>query len=290
MNFIRKNKNNFIVFAAPESSITLASLVNEELNFVDAENALTITKETQNRQDQYALPIFSGHVINYYFNSDNLSTAGDFANWRLALVNTDNHAIAYDNIATLTKDLITGVSFRWYFDWTVPALSGGCYRFVVYENSGNVVQFLSKNVFQYVADTTDLCLIKYRNAVNIQNFNYEGLTSRYNQYRAWIKRRHPQRQKEAVGYDLTEGTFNRVRTVVTKSYEFVTDMMDEDASDAFDVATIHSNLQIDVGTGLQSYRLPDDSEFEQDFTENYELADATVRLQLIDYASSNKST
>ena len=290
MNFIRKNKNNFIVFASPESSITLASLVNEELNFVDAENALTITKETQNRQDQYALPIFSGHVLHYYFNSDDLSTAGNFANWRLALVNNDNHAIAYDNIATLTKDTITGISFRWYFDWTVPALSGGCYRFVVYENSGNTVLYLSENVFQYVSDTSDVCLVKYRNPVNIQNFNYEGMPLRYNQFRMWLKKRKPARQVESVGYDFTEGTFNRVRSVLTKSYEFVTDMMDEVTSDAFNAAILHKTCQIDTGEGLQSFRLPEDSEFEQDFTENYELADATVRLQLIDYASSNKST
>jgi hypothetical protein len=77
--------------------------------------------------------------------------------------------------------------------------------------------------------------------------------------------------------------------VITKSYEFVTDFLDENASDALDIATIHSDLKIDVGTGLQSYRLPDDSDFEQEWTEFYNLADATVRLELISFSSSNKS-
>jgi hypothetical protein len=290
MNFVRKNRNNFIVFGAPESSITLASLVDENVKFVDAANAIVVTKQQDNRVDTYSLPLFAGHQLYYYFNSTNLSTAGDFANWRIALVRSDNLALQYDNIATLTKDTITGISFRWYFDWTVPALNEGCYRFVVYENSGQTVLCLSENSFQYVADTDDLCVMRYRNPVNIQNFNYEGLTSRYNQFRLWLKKRRPQRSIESVGYDFTEGTFNRVRSVVIKSYEFVTDMMDEVTTDAFNTAIIHKTLEIDTGEGWQAFRLSEDAEIEQEFTENYELADATVRLQLIEYASSNKST
>ena len=289
MKFIRKNKNNFIVFGSPETSLTLASLVDEPLVFVDSASAITVPKLKTNRTDRYSLPIYSGHEILYYFNSTDLSTAGDFANWKLALVNDVNHAIAYDNIATLTKDVITGTSFRWYFDWTVPAILEGCYRFVIYEDSGDTVIYLSENSFQYVADTEDVCLIRYRNPVNIQSFNYEGL-ARYNQFRIWLKKRRPQRTVESVGYDLTEGTFNRVRSVITKSYEFVTDMMDEVTTDAFNTALIHKTCEIDTGEGLQGFRLSEDSELEQDFTENYELADATVRLQLIEYASSNKST
>lgn len=290
MNFIRKNRNNFIVFGAPETSITLTSLVDEPLVFVDAAGAITVTKQQDNRVDRYSLPLFAGHQIYYYFNSIDLSTAGDFSNWRVALVNDVNHAIAYDNIATLTKDLITGISFRWYFDWTVPALLEGCYRFVIYENVGNTVLYLSENSFQYVADNDDICVVRYRNPVNIQNFNYEVLTSRYNQFRLWLKKRRPQRTIESVGYDLTDGTFNRVRSVVVKSYEFVTDMMDEVTTDAFNTALYHKTLEIDTGEGWQAFRLSEDAEIEQEFTENYELADATVRLQLIEYASSNKST
>lgn len=290
MNFIRANKNNWIVFSAPETSITLASLIDEPLNFVDYANALTIPKDNQNRIDQYALPLYSGFTMKYYANFENLSTASDFANWRVALVNNDNYAVVYDNIATLVKDTITGISFRWHFNWTVPALLVGCYRFVVYENSGNTVLYLSKNVFKYTEDAQDFCFIKYRNPVNIQNFNYEGLTTWYNQFYIWLKKRSPKRTVNSIGYDLTEGTFNRVRSVITKEYEFVSDFMDEDTTDAWQAAIVHKTLQIDSGEGLQSYRLSDDSEIEQEFIENYPLAETTVRLELIDYASSNKST
>lgn len=242
----------------------------------------------RNSSNTYGQPVIYLDEVNYYFNTATLITDASFATWKVALLNSNND-IAYDNITTLTKDIITGSSYRWYFTWVVPDLAYGCYRFVVYDSATNNVKYISESYIQITNQSTDTSIIKYRNAVNIQSYNYETLTTWYNQHRLWLIKRAPQRQKESIGYNLTEGTFERVRTVVTKSYEFVTEFLDENASDAFDVATIHSDLKIDVGTGMQRYRLPEDSEFQQEWTENYNLADASVRLELMDFSSSNKT-
>jgi hypothetical protein len=241
-----------------------------------------------NRSNTYAIPTVYLDEVNYYFNTEDLITDASFSTWKIALLNTSN-VIAYDNIATLVQDIITGAEFRWYFQWVVPDLVYGCYRPIVYDSATNNIKFISESLLQVTNQTDQTSIIKYRNAVNIQSYNYETLTTWYNQHRLWLIKRAPQRQKESIGYNITSGTFERVRTVVTKSYEFVTEFLDENASDAFDVATIHSDMRIDVGTGMQRYRLPEDSEFQQEWTENYNLADASVRLELMDFSSSNKT-
>jgi hypothetical protein len=241
-----------------------------------------------NRSNTYAIPTVYLDEVNYYFNTEDLITDASFSTWRLALLNTSN-TIAYDNIATLVQDVITGAEFRWYFQWVVPDLAYGCYRPIIYDSATNNIKFISEALLQVTNQTDQTSIIKYRNAVNIQSYNYETLTTWYNQHRLWLIKRAPQRAKESIGYNITSGTFERVRTVVTKSYEFVTEFLDENASDAFDVATIHSDFRIDVGTGMQRYRLPEDSEFQQEWTENYNLADASVRLELMDFSSSNKT-
>ena len=241
-----------------------------------------------NRSNTYGQPVAYLDEVNYYFNTEDLITDASFSTWKIALLNTSN-VIAYDNIATLVQDIITGAEFRWYFQWVVPDLVYGCYRPIVYDSATNNIKFISESLLQVTNQTDQTSIIKYRNAVNIQSYNYETLTTWYNQHRLWLIKRAPQRQKESIGYNITSGTFERVRTVVTKSYEFVTEFLDENASDAFDVATIHSDMRIDVGTGMQRYRLPEDSEFQQEWTENYNLADASVRLELMDFSSSNKT-
>lgn len=241
-----------------------------------------------NRSDTYSQPFTAEDELIYYFNSESLISTEGFETWTVALVHADSNIIAYDNVFTLTKDIITGNSYRWYFEWIVPVLSTGCFRLVIYD-SYEQIKYISETTLQYVSSIQDTAIIKYRNAVNIQNFNYSGLSAFYNQFRIFLKRRSPQRAKNTVGYDFTDGTFNRVRTVITKNYEFVTEYLDENASDAFDVATFHSDVRINIGTGFQRYRLPEDSDFEQEWTEFYNLADASVILELMDYSSSNKS-
>jgi hypothetical protein len=242
-----------------------------------------------NRSNTYAIPTVYLDEVNYYFNTEDLITDASFSTWRMALLHPTTNLPIYDNIAVLIKDIITGAEFKWYFQWVVPDLVFGCYRPVIYDSANNSIKWACEDLFQLTNQTSQTAIVKYRNAVNIQGFNYEGLPTWYNQHRLWLIKRAPQRQKESIGYNITSGTFERVRTVVTKSYEFVTEFLDENASDAFDVATIHSDMRIDVGTGMQRYRLPEDSEFQQEWTENYNLADASVRLELMDFSSSNKT-
>jgi hypothetical protein len=155
-----------------------------------------------NRVDTYSQPIAEADELLYYYNGD-LITDTTFSDWRVALLHTDSNIVAYNNIVTLTQDIITGSQFRWYFEWTVPVLVEGCYRLVVYNSTDSSIKFISETLLQFVEDTTDTSIIKYRNEVNIQNFNYETLTTWYNQYRLFFKRRAPQRQKNTIGYNVT---------------------------------------------------------------------------------------
>lgn len=230
-----------------------------------------------------------GKTYAFYNNSDTLETEASFNYCGLDLVHADDFIQVVEDVATLSTDIFSG-GYRFYADaFVFPVVSPGCYRFIIVDvSAGESVLYIS-DPFEVVTSEEGLIPIKYRNAKNILNFNYEGLASFYNIGHVELLRRHPLRPSVTDGYPLSTGTFKRVRTILTKTWEFITGWFDQKEHDGLQAALVHSDLQLYVDDNWEAMNLSDDSTYNIEWQENYERIQASVRLQENDRSSSNKA-
>lgn len=239
---------------------------------------------------RWATNMVAGDVMAFYANLDTPSYEVDFDNWVLSIVHADSFVVVYDDFATLTKDDLSSGGFRFYSEFTVPDdIPEGDYRFIIYIPYTDEVKYVSNQlrVINSVAAQNSF-LVKYRNSVDIQNFGYEANTSFYNIARLPLRKEQPQREKTNIGYDLVGGGFKRVRTIVGKGYNFITGYLDEDGHDAFDIATIHSDLQLNNDGIYVSHERPEDASYEAETERDFPLSTGTIKLKRTSYNSSNK--
>ena len=230
-----------------------------------------------------------GSTYAFYNNSDAIETSLNFNYLVLDLVHADTFIQVVEDIAILSKDTLTG-GFRFYVeDFVFPLVDIGCYRFAVIDTaSSDNVLYLS-DPFEVVNSSDDLIYCIYRNEKNILNYNYETLSTFYNKTHIELFKRKPLRPTTTKGYVLSNGSFNRVRTILTKTWEFITGWFDTNEHDALQAIIIHSDLQIIVDGNFVALNLPEGSEYTLDWQENYEFIQASVRLQINDESSSNKA-
>jgi hypothetical protein len=230
-----------------------------------------------------------GENYAFYNNSDDLESNANFNYWSFNLVHSDSFIPVYEDITTLAKDVISGSDYRWYADvFEFPSVQTGCYRFVIEDTVGGNILYISDEI--EVVDSTDgLMFCRYRNAKNILNYNYEVLSSFYNQFHVELKKRKPLRNETTEGYGLTNGSFKRVRTTLTKSYEFVTGWFDESEHDATHEMSIHSDLNIVFDGNFNAMTKTEDSEYNTEWQEDYEFIQTAFRLEEDSKSSSNKA-
>ena len=230
-----------------------------------------------------------GSVYSFYNNSDTLETTASFNYCGLDLVHADTFVQVIEDVATLSTDILSG-GYRFYTEpFVFPQVTQGCYRFIVVDvAAGENVLYIS-NPFEVVNSDEGLMLCKYRNAKNILNYNYEGLGSFYNQTHIELLKRKPLRPTTTQGYVLSTGSFKRVRSLLTKTWEFITGWFDTNEHEALLAATVHSDLQLYIDENWESMNLDESSEYTIEWQENYEFVQASVRLQINDRSSSNKA-
>lgn len=230
-----------------------------------------------------------GTSYSFYNNSDDLEDDANFNYWVLSLVHSDSFEVVIEDIATLSKDIISGTDYRWYLDnYEFPNIATGCYRFIIEDTiSGNI--FYISDIMEAVSSDEGLMYSVYRNAKNILNYNYEGLGGYYNKVHVEMFKRKPSRGETTEGYTLVSGSYKRVRTVLTKTYEFITGWFDEKEHDAAHAMTIHSSLSIGIDGNLTPMTKSDNSEYEVNWEDNYEFIQGSVRLENDSESSSNKA-
>jgi len=239
----------------------------------------------------YKTIFLAGDSISWYANLDTLETNANFSSWDIYIVHADSFIKALVTLGiNIQKDIISGSDYRFFAqDWTFPSTIGiGCYRIVIEDTSDGNLLYIS-NEIEVITDVTDTLLIRYRNAKNIQNFNYEKFTTLYNVVRVPLIKRKSQRPITSEGYDTINGAFQRVRTAITKSYEFLTDWFDEEAHDALDIATLHSTFEVFENEEWVAYNRPSGSDYQANFEEEYPLIEASIRLEQSDFSSTNKA-
>ncbi len=230
-----------------------------------------------------------GSVYSFYNNSDTLETTASFNYCGLDLVHADTFIQVIEDVATLSTDILSG-GYRFYAnDFVFPTVEEGCYRFIVVDvAAGENVLYIS-DPFEVVSSNAGLIYTKYRNAKNILNYNYEGLPSLYNKTHIELLKRKPLRPTTTQGYVLSTGSFKRVRTLLTKTWEFITGWFDTKEHDGMQATIIHSDLQLYIDNNWESMNLGGDSEYSLEWSDNYGFIQASVRLQINDKSSSNKA-
>ena len=230
--------------------------------------------------------LVAGEVFAFYANLDALEDSNTFEDWHLDLLFED-FSVAHTDIGTLTKDIISGSSYRFYSEFTIPeGLTPGCYYLVIRDEFYDQVKYIS-NKLQYSTLLDYTFYLKFRNNKSILNFNYEGLSSFYNKVRVKLQKRQPQQDTTSIGYDLIDGNFNPVRYVKGKEFEFITLWYNELDHDAFSTAIIHSSFLIIERGAFVQYRT--DDRYQIDWSDNYPLAEGKIRLQRKNSYSSNKT-
>ena len=230
-----------------------------------------------------------GGLYAFYNNSETLEDDANFATWRLDLVHSDTFVQVSNGVASLTKDIISGTDYRFYAtDFIFPTLESGCYKFIIIDTSTSNVLYISREL-EVVSADTNLLYIKFRNDKNILNYNYEVLTSYYTKTHVETFKRKPLRPTISEGYSLSDGSFKRVLTVLTKTYEFITGWFDEDEHDGMQASIVHSDYQMAIGSTFKVVNTLEDVAYALEFEENYEFIQASVRMELSNRASSNKA-
>ena len=230
-----------------------------------------------------------GHDYAFYNNSESLEDNVNFNYCGLDLVHSDSFIPVFEDVATLTKDIISGTDYRFYADtFTFPTVQTGCYRFIIMDLTDSTILYIS-NKIEVVDSDTDLMYVNFRNAKNILNYNYEGLTTYENKTHVEMFNRKPLRPVATEGYKLSDGSFKRVRTLLTKSFEFVTGWFDESEHDAMQEMIIHSQLNIAMNGNFELINLVGEAEYVLDWQDNYEFIQASIRLEIDDRSSSNKA-
>lgn len=231
-----------------------------------------------------------GENYAFYNNSDDLEDNVNFNYWAFDLVHSDTFLPVYQDVTILEKDIISGTDYRWYADsFEFPSVPSGCYRFVILDLADSEKVLYISDEIEVLDSTEGLVYCKFRNDKNISNYNYETLTSFYNLFHVELLRRKPLKPQITQGYDLSGGSFKRVRTTVTKTYEFVTGWFDEVEHDAMQDMIIHNDLNLAYSGNFNAMNFPDDSEYSIEWQENYEFIQASVRLEQNDKSSSKKA-
>ena len=233
-----------------------------------------------------ALPFKEGDDFAFYINFDSAISTSGFSNWRLGLVDCQ-FSLLVSNLGTLTQDLISGTSSYYiYSEFTWPVVPGrGLYYLIIYDSSDDSVKYRSNGLEKYGTDRANENTLQviFRNSANVFNFQYESVTGFYNKFRLPLWIRQPQPSDNTIGYDLNDGRFLPVRTVVKKT-ELLTTEGDQYYHDGFFAMTRHHDY---LRINSIDYERGSDADYTNNAPENgYPRYDAEIRLYQKDLAAS----
>jgi hypothetical protein len=175
--------------------------------------------------------------------------------------------------------------YNFYSQYTVNDIAAGCYRMVIHDEN-NLIKYISNKIKFSNTIAPFSYKIRYRNAKNILNFDYETLTAFYNQFRIDLFIRQPKNQTNRIGYDLISGAFNPVRTVTGTVKEFLAKMYNAEDHAALNAATIHKTFEVFEDGSFVKYERGE-GEQSIEWLDNYPLADGSIELERNATFSSN---
>lgn len=189
------------------------------------------------------LPAYlAGFEHSYYANLDDPINDADFADWVVGLFDTEGNLV--ESLGAPTQDIVDSPNFRFYLTFTLGANIRGNHYLVVYNSVSSAVIYQS-NPVKIIGpeDFENYAYIQMRNTSNLDNFNYEGLPTFYNNYFLDL---------DAIEYDYEhvingykEQSTGRNRNQKTQKAKFVrlqVYLFDEGANDAMASLSDHDTI------------------------------------------------
>ena len=218
--------------------------------------------------NEYAYPIVEGDTIGFYINFYG-SMQEDASGWEIGWWTPS--AIFLGDIATLTEDSVDGTNRNLYGEVVVGVLPRSILRLVIYDPSdSNAIKYWSK-AFRFKTSTANTAVFKYRNYRSVLNYEFENVSTFYNQVRVDIRIGEPIAASDTDGYEITTGHPVRSKTVHRVTREFETQFWD---------ATEMSHIYFDG----ERYERPIGGQYTQEtVSEEYSFWLGRIRLEQYDF-------
>ncbi len=240
----------------------------------------------------FSVNFICGDSFSFYANLDTLQNTT--SSLRLDLIDVDgDNTFIQGIVPTLTKDIISGSDYRFYADSeSIPiGCPVGCFRFAVIQVTTGAALYYS-NVFQINSTSAFFTKkIRYRNPIDILNFNYEDLTTFKNEVRIRLVNRNPSYPIDRIGYELIDGSFNPVRSTSGMEYEFITENYNDLDHEAWNAATIQTLEVFNETNGTwETFKRGAEASYEVEWqNNNYPFADGSINLEQVDTYNSSKN-
>ena len=233
---------------------------------------------------EYSYPIIEGDVINFYINFF-ANMALDASGWEIGWWTPGS--VFIEDITTLNVDSIDGINSNVYGSVTVGVLPRSLLRLVIYDpDNYDEIKYWS-NPFKFVTSTSGTSVLKYRNARSVLNYEFENITTFYNQVRINVRIGEPIVASDVTGYMTSAGRKVRSRSLHTVTREFETQFFDEYAHQGFEAATQMSAIYFD---SVRYERAIDAQYTQQTVPKDYSFWLGRLRLEQYDFTAVAANT
>ena len=181
-----------------------------------------------------------------YFALDETIDDADFGDWLIGLFRHGD--IAPIQTWALTKDIISGIDYRFYTTINIDASIGekDCYQLVVYNSVTSAIKYVPFNGINIIEqqNVTNYAYLQWRNSTNLDNYNYETL-SEYNSVFLDMNLIDQDFEYTNKGYrEQSTGKFRLQKNQRHKAYTFETYLFDEQANDTMGSISLHDDILI----------------------------------------------
>lgn len=179
-----------------------------------------------------------------YVNSNDLITDADFDDWTVSLY--QNSTEIQTDVATLTKDIISGSDYRFYMTVNIDvSVLNGEYYLVVYNSLTDEVKFQGNCIYVISEDEIEnYVYLQYRNSSNIFNINY-GVFSEYQNI--FLDMNVIDEQPEIEVKTYTEVSTGKIRNQLSNTAKVLTlesYYFDDGANDMMLALSVHDDILI----------------------------------------------
>lgn len=217
-----------------------------------------------------------------YFNLDEPIEDADFSDWQIDLIDSSG-TVVDASIGTLSKDIISGTSYRFYTTVNISAsVPKGIYDVVVFNSSTNALKY-QMDCVKVITDNDldEYALFAYRNSTNLYNFNYEGIL-KYNT--VFLPVNVIEHQIETNRKQYREQSTQKVRnqkSTADKVITVETYFFDERAHDMFGVLAQHDDIRINDN------RVTVKEDYKVETIQRSTVSKGTIQFILQDYSTIN---
>ena len=115
-----------------------------------------------------------------YVNLDEPIDDADFANWTVGLFDLSGTEV--QNLGAPSKDIISGIDYRFYYTMNIDPENGGKKFIAIYNTVDSVVKYQSNPIWVITTneEVEEYLFLTYRNSTNRDNFNYVTFPTKSN--------------------------------------------------------------------------------------------------------------